>query len=71
MDFFVRYIPLSRIKISLSTEDKPGPGCSITSFSTCDELEKTASSTIIECKLGSVEAAAKACFTNSFSSLPL
>ncbi|XP_012069717.1 uncharacterized protein LOC105632051 isoform X2 [Jatropha curcas] len=58
-EYFCRYIPLSRTRVPLSTESTPGPGCSMTSFSTCDELEKTVSSTVIQCKLGSVEAAAK------------
>nr|AMM42875.1 LRR-RLK [Vernicia fordii] len=58
-EYFCRYIPLSQTRVPLSTKSMPGPGCSITSFSTCDELEKTVSSTVIQCKLGSVEAAAK------------
>ncbi|KAF2290171.1 hypothetical protein GH714_003837 [Hevea brasiliensis] len=58
-EYFCRYIPLSWTKVPLTTESMPGPGCSITSFSTCDELGKTVSNTVIKCKLGSVEAAAK------------
>ncbi|XP_065863227.1 uncharacterized protein [Euphorbia lathyris] len=58
-EYFCRYIPLSRTRVALSTESFPGPGLSTTSFTPCDELEKTASSTIMQCKLGSLEAVAK------------
>ncbi|CAI0559369.1 unnamed protein product [Linum tenue] len=58
-EYFCRYIPLSRTTVSLSSENFPLPGCSFPSLSTCDELEKTAASTLMPCKLESVEAVAK------------
>ncbi|WCJ23869.1 Leucine-rich repeat protein kinase family protein [Euphorbia peplus] len=58
-EYSSRYIPLSRTTVPLSTESFPGPGLSATSFIPCEELEKTASSTVIQCKLGSLEAVAK------------
>ncbi|KAF7806914.1 Mitogen-activated protein kinase kinase kinase 1 [Senna tora] len=58
-EFFCRYIPLSRTKVPLSTDGNPGLGCSFPSLSTCDKFEKAALSSLVRCKLGSVEAAAK------------
>ncbi|XP_050215430.1 uncharacterized protein LOC126666642 [Mercurialis annua] len=58
-EYFSRYIPLSHTRVPLSTESIPGPDSSITHFPTYDELEKTVLSTVIQCKLESVEAAAK------------
>ncbi|KAK7280057.1 hypothetical protein RJT34_25119 [Clitoria ternatea] len=58
-EYFCRYIPLSQTKIPLSSVGSPGPGYSLPSFSTCDELEKKASTTLVKCKFGSEEAAAK------------
>ncbi|KAJ6725960.1 hypothetical protein OIU79_004172 [Salix purpurea] len=58
-EYFCRYIPLSRTRAPLSTESVHGPGCSFPTMSTSDEIEKVGSSTLIRCKFGSVEAAAK------------
>ncbi|XP_027365180.1 uncharacterized protein LOC113872105 [Abrus precatorius] len=58
-EYCCRYIPLSRTKIPLSSGGSPGPDYSFPSFSTGDELEKKASTTLVKCKFGSVEAAAK------------
>ncbi|CAL1396552.1 unnamed protein product [Linum trigynum] len=58
-EYFCRYVPLSRTNVPISSESFPGPGCSFPSLSTCDELEKTAASTLMPCKLGSVEVVAK------------
>ncbi|CAN0887129.1 Serine/threonine-protein kinase STY13 [Linum grandiflorum] len=58
-EYFCRYIPLSRINVHLLNESLPAPDCSFPSLSTSDELEKTASSTVKPCKIGSVEAVAK------------
>ncbi|XP_054821483.1 uncharacterized protein LOC129320211 isoform X1 [Prosopis cineraria] len=58
-EFFCRYIPLSRTKVPISPDGTPGPGCSFPSLSTCDEFEKASSSTLVRCKFGSIEAAAK------------
>ncbi|KAF9677643.1 hypothetical protein SADUNF_Sadunf08G0128900 [Salix dunnii] len=58
-EYFCRYIPLSRTKAPLSTESIHGPGCSFPTMSTSDEIEKVGSSTVIRCKFGLLEAAAK------------
>lgn len=59
-----RYIPLSRSIVPLSTENDtcscsvPGAG-SFPSLSACDEVGKSVSSSLIRCKFGSSDAAAK------------
>ncbi|KAK7270555.1 hypothetical protein RIF29_23780 [Crotalaria pallida] len=58
-EYFCRYIPLSRTKIPHSCVGSSGPDYSFPSLSSCNELEKKASTTLFQCKLGSVEAAAK------------
>ncbi|KAK2647110.1 hypothetical protein Ddye_022305 [Dipteronia dyeriana] len=62
-EYFCRYIPLSRCMVSHSTESdptSPGPGRgSFPSLSTCDEIEKVVASSVLQCKFGSVDAAAK------------
>ncbi|KAJ7979976.1 Mitogen-activated protein kinase kinase kinase [Quillaja saponaria] len=58
-EYICRYIPNRRISAPLSTGDLLGPGCSFPSVSSCVEIEKAASSTLVLCKFGSVEAAAK------------
>ncbi|KAK9287821.1 hypothetical protein L1049_016263 [Liquidambar formosana] len=58
-EYFCRYIPLSRMNVTLSTKSNPAPGSSFPSLSTCDEIEKAAASSLIRCKFGSVEAVAK------------
>ncbi|KAE9618250.1 hypothetical protein Lal_00047286 [Lupinus albus] len=58
-EYFCRYIPLSRTEISLSCRGTPGPDQSFPSLSSCNELEKKTSTTLVRCKLGSIEAAAK------------
>ncbi|KAJ7954828.1 Mitogen-activated protein kinase kinase kinase [Quillaja saponaria] len=58
-EYFCRYIPLSWTNIPLSTGGLAGPGCSFPSVSSCDEIEKAVSSTLVLSKFGSVEAAAK------------
>lgn len=62
-----RYIPLSRINIPLPTESFSGRRLHFPSLSACEEIEKAASSSLIRCKLRSVEAAAKVCFSHLFS----
>ncbi|KAK4258014.1 hypothetical protein QN277_007527 [Acacia crassicarpa] len=69
-EFFCRYIPLNRTKVPLSPDGIPGPGCSFPSLSTCDEFEKASSSTLVRCKLGSIEAAAKVRTLEVKESLP-
>ncbi|KAH1137742.1 hypothetical protein GYH30_027649 [Glycine max] len=53
------YIPLNRTTIPISSIGSPGPDYSFPSLTTCDELETKASTTLVKCKFGSVEAAAK------------
>ncbi|RDX60474.1 Mitogen-activated protein kinase kinase kinase 1 [Mucuna pruriens] len=58
-EYFCRYVPLNRTTIPLSSRGSSGPDCSFPSLNTCDELETKASTTLVKCKFGSVEAAAK------------
>ena len=58
---FYRYIPLSRINVPLSTQSTPVTGGSFPSLSACDEIANAPSSSLIQCKFGSVEAVAKVC----------
>ncbi|KAJ1402563.1 Serine/threonine-protein kinase, active site [Sesbania bispinosa] len=58
-EYSCRYIPLSRPKIPPPSSSHTGPDYSFPSLSTCDELEKKAVTTLVRCKFGSVEAAAK------------
>lgn len=60
-DLDSRYIPLNRTTIPISSIGSPGPDYSFPSLTTCDELETKASTTLVKCKFGSVEAAAKVC----------
>lgn len=58
-EYFCRYIPLCRINDSPSTQRNTGLSSSFPSLSTNDEIEKAASSSLIRCKFGSIEAVAK------------
>lgn len=60
-DLNSRYIPLNRTTIPLSSRGIPDSDYSVPSLTACDELETKASTTLIKCKIGSVEAAAKVC----------
>ncbi|KAK3149382.1 hypothetical protein QOZ80_3AG0216650 [Eleusine coracana subsp. coracana] len=57
-EYFCRYIPLSRLHVSLDDESYTSP-CSFPSVSLCKEIEVTASSSVYHCKIGEVDAAAK------------
>ena len=48
--------------VSARRDDKSSMYCSFPSLSACDQTGKTASTTLLECKVGSVEAAAKVCY---------
>ncbi|XP_043692278.1 uncharacterized protein LOC122642764 [Telopea speciosissima] len=61
-EFSCRYIPLSRILVPVKTENMASSVYSYPSLSLCDEIEKAASSSLVRCKFGSVEAAAKVRF---------
>ncbi|XP_009118659.3 uncharacterized protein LOC103843663 [Brassica rapa] len=57
-EYFCRYIPLNRLSESICKRAKLEPGCSFPSLSTSEGVER-ANSSLIRCKLGSTEAAAK------------
>ncbi|KAI3774434.1 hypothetical protein L1987_48989 [Smallanthus sonchifolius] len=54
-EYCYRYIPLSRI----NSDASPDVNCSFPALSACEEVKEGGSSTIIQCNIGSVEAAAK------------
>ncbi|KAF8369496.1 hypothetical protein HHK36_032490 [Tetracentron sinense] len=58
-EYFCRYVPLSRINLPFTNENNVSPDCCFPSMSTCNEIEKAASSSLLRCEFGSVEAAAK------------
>ncbi|XP_043695830.1 uncharacterized protein LOC122646344 isoform X2 [Telopea speciosissima] len=58
-EFFCRYIPLSRILIPMKNGNMASSVYSFPSLSLYDEIEKAASSSLVRCKFGTVEAAAK------------
>ncbi|KAG2260374.1 hypothetical protein Bca4012_008513 [Brassica carinata] len=57
-EYFSRYIPLNRLSESICKRAKLEPGYSFPSLSTSEGVER-ANSSLIRCKLGSTEAAAK------------
>ncbi|KAK8661435.1 hypothetical protein V6N13_091039 [Hibiscus sabdariffa] len=57
-EYFCRYIPLSRTKVSVASESPP-VSSSFPSMTTSDEIERVASSSLVRCKFGSMDAAAK------------
>ncbi|KAG9133621.1 hypothetical protein Leryth_019460 [Lithospermum erythrorhizon] len=57
-EYFSRYIPLNRINVPLLDCD-PGPSSSFPSVSLFEEIDKVASSTLMRCKFGELETAAK------------
>ncbi|XP_022760190.1 uncharacterized protein LOC111306664 isoform X3 [Durio zibethinus] len=57
-EYFCRYIPLSRAKACPKTECSPVLS-SFPSMTLSDEIQRVASSSLIQCKFGSMEAAAK------------
>lgn len=58
-EFFCRYIPMRRIDFSLSSEDITSSDYSFPSISFSDEVKQVALSSLVRCKLGSVQAVAK------------
>ena len=59
-DHSCRYIPLTRITFPEPAPSNPVSSC-FPSISECEEVEKVASSSVVLCRVGSVEAAAKVC----------
>ncbi|GLT61542.1 hypothetical protein SLA2020_342410 [Shorea laevis] len=58
-EYFCRYVPLSRAKLCPENESSAVLCYSFPSLSKGDEIEKAPSSSVILCKFGSVDAAAK------------
>ena len=54
-----RYVPLARINCLEISPSIPAAASCFPSLSACEEVEKAASSSVVLCKVGSVEAAAK------------
>jgi hypothetical protein len=59
-----RYIPLSRTQVSFSGSS-PAHACLFPSLSTPDETVTESGSSLIRCKYGSADAAAKVCILKS------
>ncbi|KAL0376660.1 UNVERIFIED_CONTAM: Mitogen-activated protein kinase kinase kinase A [Sesamum calycinum] len=57
-EYFCRYIPLSRVS-ALVADCDAGPNCSFPSLSLCDEIGKLASTSLMRCNFGSLQAAVK------------
>ncbi|KAL0724052.1 hypothetical protein Bca4012_038651 [Brassica carinata] len=57
-EYFCRYIPLNRLSESICARAELEPGCSFSSLSTGEGVER-ANSSLIRCKLGSTSAALK------------
>ncbi|TYJ14657.1 hypothetical protein E1A91_A10G131400v1 [Gossypium mustelinum] len=57
-EYFCRYVPLSRTKVPVTSESIPVLS-SFPSMTTSDEIERVASSSLLRCKFGSLDAAAK------------
>ncbi|KAF8111697.1 hypothetical protein N665_0073s0055 [Sinapis alba] len=57
-EYFCRYIPLNRLSESICARAELEPGCSFSSLSTGEGVER-ANSSLIRCKLGSTAAALK------------
>ncbi|CAI9771304.1 unnamed protein product [Fraxinus pennsylvanica] len=58
-EYFCRYVPLSRISSPVAANGATSPNCSFPSLSVCDEIGKLASTTLMRCNFGSLEAAVK------------
>ncbi|GMH29243.1 hypothetical protein Nepgr_031086 [Nepenthes gracilis] len=58
-EYFCRYIPLNRINTPLVAQFSPASPGSFPCLSTCEEIENAASSSLILCKVGSIDTAAK------------
>ncbi|XP_070018221.1 uncharacterized protein [Nicotiana sylvestris] len=58
-EYFCRYVPLSRINVPVVPDGIPGQVSSYPSLSGSDEIDKAPSSTLVQCKFGSLETVAK------------
>lgn len=59
--FQCRYIPLSRVSAFVADHDA-SPNCSFPSVTVCDEIDKLATTSLMRCSVGSLEAAVKVFF---------
>ncbi|KAL8486482.1 hypothetical protein ACS0TY_023240 [Phlomoides rotata] len=57
-EYFSRYIPSSRVSPFVANLDA-SPNCSFPSLTACDEIGKLASTSLLHCNVGSLEAAVK------------
>ncbi|KAH0637193.1 hypothetical protein KY285_011237 [Solanum tuberosum] len=58
-EYFCRYIPLNRINVPVVPDASPGQVSSFPSLTGADKIHKAPSSTLVPCKLGSLETLAK------------
>ncbi|XP_004247677.2 uncharacterized protein [Solanum lycopersicum] len=58
-EYFCRYIPLNRINVPVVPDASPGQVSSFPSLTGADKIHKAPSSTLVQCKLGSLETLAK------------
>lgn len=58
-EYFCRYIPLNRINVPVVPDASPGQVSSFPSLTSADKIHKAPSSTLVPCKLGSLETLAK------------
>ncbi|KAI3459430.1 hypothetical protein Pfo_016093 [Paulownia fortunei] len=58
-EYFCRYIPLSRVSAPVMAELDASPNCSFPSLTVCDEIGKLASTSLMRCSVGPLEAAVK------------
>ncbi|KAK4357160.1 hypothetical protein RND71_022770 [Anisodus tanguticus] len=59
-EYFCRYVPLSRLNVPVVPDDSPGQSSSFPSLSGSGKIHKAPSSILVQCKLGSLDALAKA-----------
>ncbi|CAN4092876.1 unnamed protein product [Withania somnifera] len=58
-EYLCRYVPLNRINVPIVLDGSPAQVSSFASLSSSDKIQKAPSSTLVQCKLGSLEALAK------------
>ncbi|PIN06674.1 Ras suppressor protein (contains leucine-rich repeats), partial [Handroanthus impetiginosus] len=58
-EYFCRYIPLSRLISPIVADQYASPNCSFPSLAVCDEIGELASTSLMCCSIGSLDAAVK------------
>lgn len=58
-EYFCRYVPLNRMNVPVVPDGSPGQVSSFPSLSSSDKIHEAPSSTLVQCKLGSLETLAK------------